>query len=361
MIRTYKRKLILNVAQQKRLDAWIGTCRFVYNMALEIRITAYRNKQQRVTRYDLIKQLPSIKNIDWVADVPAESLQGVIERLDISYEMFFRNFKRGCGFPSFASKRKYKSILFKRIKVKERLVCIPKMGKLRMVKDMPISGTPKTATIIKEPTGFFICIQCENVPKKFNSENQAIGLDMGIAHFCVDSNGGFIANPRYFKKYEQALRIANRSLARKLKGSKRWKKQAKALGILHYKIANMRKDFLHKESTQIAKKYSTVYIEDLKIGNMVKNKNLSKHILDCGWGIFRTMLEYKTHVVRVCPNHTSQTCLECGLIDSKSRISQSDFCCTGCGYTSNADINAAKNILRKGIALDRQREALVCA
>ena len=192
-------------------------------------------------------------------------------------------------------------------------------------------------------------------------ESQVIGLDMGISHFVIDSNGNFVSNPKHFKKYEDKLRIENRSLSRKKKGSNRWKKQAKKLSLLHHKIASVRKDFLHKESTVIAKNYRTVYLEDLNIKNMSKNKNLSKHILDCGWGMFRIMLEYKTNVIRVNPKYTSQTCNECGEKDAKSRLSQSEFVCISCGHVSHADVNASKNILSKGIALNRKREVLACA
>src|ERR1700760_3483024 len=222
MIRTYKRKLILSKAQQERLSSWIGACRVVYNAGLEIKIAAYRNKQQSISKYDLMKQLTEIKDVEWIADVPAQSLQAVMDRLETSYQNFFRTFKKGGGFPKFASKRNYKSVLLKSVKVNEHSVVVPKIGKLRLFKDASIIGIPKTAQIIKEPTGLFICIQCENVPKKFDSESQAIGLDMGVTHFCIDSNGLFIGNPRHFKRYERRLRIENRSLARKMKGSNRW-------------------------------------------------------------------------------------------------------------------------------------------
>lgn len=184
---------------------------------------------------------------------------------------------------------------------------------------------------------------------------------MGLSHLYIDSNGKFIENPKHFKKYEIQLRIENRSLSRKKKGSNSWKKQAKRLSRLHNTISNVRKDYLHKESTKIAKQNSIVYLEDLNVSAMSKNKNLSKHILDCGWSAFRTMLEYKTNVIAINPKFTSQTCNECSTIDSKSRLSQSEFVCTKCGHISNADVNAAKNILGKGIALTRQREALACA
>lgn len=351
---TYKRKLILTVAQEKRISSWIGACRFVYNMALDIRISSWKSRQKSLSNFDLMYQLKTIKDFDWISDVPHESLENAIYRLGRAYNSFFR----GSGFPRFSSKKTYKSITIRQnLKIKDNRIKLTKIGWLKMFKDAPILGIPKTATIKKEPTGYFICIVCDGVSKTIKNpdESQVCGIDMGVAYFCVDSSGNLIENPKHFKKYEKQLRIENRSLSRKVKGSSRWKAQAKKLALLHHKIGNVRKDFLHKESTKLANKYNTVYVEDLKINNMVKNKNLSKHILDCGWGMFRTMLEYKTNVVRVDPKYTSQTCNECGVKDGASRISQSEFVCKHCGHISNADHNAAKNILGRGTALNRKR------
>ena len=360
---TYKRKLILTKAQQSRIDSWIGACRVVYNLGMEIKISAYRNKQQSIHKFELMKQLTEIKDIDWIADVPAKSLQNVIERLDKSYKNFFN----GAGFPKWANRRKYNSIMFKQcnggtIHIDGNNIFVPKLKYVRFFKDLEIKGNIKTVTIKKDPTGYFICITTDAVKSIQNQdESQVTGLDMGVAVFATDSNGGQISNPRHFKQYERKLRVENRSLARKKKGSNSWNRQAKRLGLLQHKIANIRKDFLHKESTRIAKENHTVYLEDLNIKGMAKNRNLSKHILDCGWGMFRTMLEYKTNVVAINPKFTSQTCNDCGAKDSKSRLSQSKFVCTSCGVESNADINAAKNILGLGKALIRQREAKACA
>lgn len=356
MVKVYKRKLILNKAQEQRLCSWIGACRVVYNLGMQIKNDTYKNLGKSIHKYELMKQLTDLrKDVNWVNDVPAICLQESIEKLDTTYKNFFRNHKKGGGYPKFASKKRSKSIAFKTgfVFVKENKVKIPKIGWIKIFKDSAIIGDVKTANIKLEPTGFFINIFCENAPAKFESENQAIGLDMGISHFCVDSNGNFIANPKHFKKYEDRLRIENRSLARKKKGSQSWYRQAKKLSLLHHKIGNVRKDFLQKESTKIAKANSTVYMENLNIKGMAKNKKLSKHILDCGWGMFKDMLMYKTKVIKVDPKFTSQKCNECGEIDKKSRISQSQYICTSCGGLSNADINAAKNIKSKGIALSR--------
>lgn len=366
---TYKRKLILTKAQEQRILNWMGVCRMVYNMGLEIKITAYRNKQINVSVYDLMKQLPTIKDIDWVSDVSADVLIDSLWRLDNAYKTFFRTYKSGGGFPKFKSKRNYKSISFKNgnkgtcIKVLNNKIKVPKMGELKMFKDSPIVGKIKTAQIKVEPTGFFVCILCDEANKSISNsdESQVIGIDMGITHFATDSNGRFFLNPRHFKKYESKLRVENRSLRRKKKGSRRWEKQLRKLSLLHHKIANIRKDFLHKTSTELAKNYHAVYLEDLNIKGVSKNGKLSKSILDCGWGMFRTMLEYKTNVFAVNPNYTSQDCNECGSRSSKNRLSQSEFVCQSCGYISNADHNAAKNILSKGIALNRKSEPIGCA
>jgi putative transposase len=356
MIRTYKRKLILTKAQESRLKSWIGACRTVYNLGLQVRIETYKKIQKSTHKYELMKQITDLrKDVSWINDVNADCLQKSIESLDKAYNSFFK----GGGFPKFASKKTFNYIQFKHIKViNNSSIKLPKFGIINIFNDESILGYPKTATIKLEPKGFFITIQCENVPQRFASENQTIGIDMGIAKFCIDSNGKTIENPRHFAKYERKLRIENRSLSRKRKGSNGWKKQAKRLSLLHHKIGNVRLDFLHKESTKIAKVNNVVYVENLNVAGMSKNTNLSKHILDAGWAMFRQMLSYKTNVIAINPAYTSQTCFECKHVAKENRVSQYEFVCANCGHADNADVNAAKNIKRIGSSLDRQREAV---
>ena len=180
---------------------------------------------------------------------------------------------------------------------------------------------------------------------------------MGTKRFYTDQYGSYSANHSHFKKYEKKLRIENRSLSRKKRFGKNWVKQAKRLSKLHSKIAAVRNDFLHKESTRIAKANHYVIMEDLKVAQMSRS-NLSKQILDAGWGAFRQMLAYKTIVIPVSPRFTSQICNHCGHKDKESRISQSRFVCTECGVEQNADENAAKNILDRGTVIISQRKAI---
>ena len=266
------------------------------------------------------------------------------------------------GKPKWAKKDEYNSMVFKDklAAIGNNIFKLPKLGEVKVFKDRPISGTIKRATIIKEPTGYFLCVLCEVEETRINNsdESQVIGIDMGITKFCATSQGKYIENERHFARHERKLRVANRSLDRKEKGSHRWEKQKKILSRLHNTTANVREDFLHKESTKMAKQFNTVFAEDLKISNMARNKNLSKHILDCGWGMFREMLDYKTNLELVNPKFTSQRCNECGYIAKENRKSQSKFECVKCGHTENADVNAAKNILSQGMAHIRQRKSV---
>ncbi|MDZ4071014.1 MAG: transposase [Sediminibacterium sp.] len=367
-IRTYKRKLILSKEQSVKIDAWIGSCRFVYNMALDLKQWAYRNGV-KLSFADLQNQLPEIrKEYKWLDDVPSQTLQNPITvRLKRAYDKFFS----GEGFPKFRNKRNYSSITFpQNVKVEGNRVWLPKIEWLKMHKDAPVTGKIKTALVKKDPTGYFICITCEvEKPVSRNNESQVVGIDMGIACFVSLDNGHQVDNPKIFKHYEKKLAIEGRILSRRKKGSNRWKKQAAKLARLHHKVACIRKDFLHKESTRIARQYGEVHLEDLKIINMTRRakkkqavngsffpngqsakSGLNKSILDAGWGMFGQMLEYKTKVVWVEPKFSSLECSHCGHTERANRKSQSVFECTSCGHQENADINAAKNIKGRGTA-----------
>ena len=150
MIRTFKRKLKPPQAQEECIANWIGACRVVYNLGLEIKITARKTCAQSISAFELMKQLPDLKkDYSRIKDVPSQSLQAVLERLDRSYMMFFK----GGGFPRWASKKCYRSLHLKSLKVSEHTVILPKLGVVRMFRDAPVKGTPKIAQIVLEPTG----------------------------------------------------------------------------------------------------------------------------------------------------------------------------------------------------------------
>lgn len=336
----------------------------MYNLALETRIHAYRSCRIHLSKFDLIKQLPDLKDINWISDVPAQSLQAVVERMDSAYQSFFK----GGGFPRWAKKDQYNSILFKTVRRTRKGFVLPKLGEVKIFKDQEPKGEFKTAIITKQQNDYFICIACEVESENLypTDKNQVVGLDMGITRFLTDSNGQFIDNPKHFKQYERKLRIEQRSLARKKKGSKSRDRQKERLQKLYSKIANVRRDFLHKISTEYIRANSVLVCEDLRIQNMIKFDNLGKHISDVSWYTFFSMLKYKSELyekefLQVDPKYTSQKCSSCGHIAKENRLTQSKFNCVSCGHRENADLNAAKNILSQGMALVRQREAVACA
>lgn len=357
MIKTYTYKIKTTKEFENKFNQWIGACRFLYNCALELKIDMYKRFGKSISNNEIQGQLTEAKKeVVWLKEVSSQTLQSIVEKLDKSFQSFFR---QGYGFPKFASRKRTNSIPFKSVKFKDNNFILPKWGTIKIFKDRLPKGKLKTASIVRKADGYYLHINLE-IPFENLNENQ-VGLDMGISFFCVTSDGNFIQNPRHTKHYERKLRIKNRALARKKKLSSNWYKQVKKLQLLHLKIERVRTDFLHKESTKLANNYGTIFMEDLNIVGMSKNKNLSKHILDCGWGKFKNFLSYKSNVFLVNPKYTSQTCSICGSKDSANRISQSSFVCKSCGVEFNADYNASLNIKSKGIALMREREVLSCA
>ncbi len=384
----------MNRQQADLINGWLGACRYVYNLAKETKLMAYHSGKS-LGKYELMKQLVDLKDIEWIKSVPAQSLQNVIERLDFAYQNYFAKVKSGeinkCkqeyiakrlakgleikqkklaefGKPKWAKRDEYNSILFKAVSKTDTGFSLPKIGEVKIFKDRMPEGKLKTATIIKEYNAYYISItfECQSKDLYPVSENQAVGIDMGISYFSVDSNGCFVENPRHTIKYENILRVKNRALARKKKNSVKFMQIKRELNKLHAKIAGVRKDFLHKESLKYVKENSLIVCEDLKVKNMVKFGHLSKHISDVSWSNFFSMLRYKSafyekDFIQINPKYTSQKCNECGHVSSDNRKTQSEFECVKCGHQQNADYNAAINILGEGIALKRKREAVACA
>lgn len=367
IIKAYKYRLKLSKEQMELIDSYINTSRAVYNLALETKIYAYKSKKISLSKFDLMKQITDCrKEFKWMKEVPSQSLQDVIERMDTAYKSFFK----GGGFPKWAKKDKYSSVTFKSVsQVSEYIFKLPKIGTLTIFKDRQPQGELRNATITRKNNKYYISIVTKQKNKKLtkNYDNQ-VGIDVGISFFASLSNGDQIPNPRHTLKYAKKLRIEQRSLMRKKVGSNSRENQKLKVAKLYEKLTNTRKDFLHKQSRYIVDNFGLIAVEDLKVKNMIKFSYLSKHIADVSWSEFFRQLEYKSDYngnifIRVNPKFTSQTCSSCGEIDKKSRISQDKFVCTSCGVESNADVNASKEILKRGkdIIINRQREALACA
>lgn len=367
LYKTFKFRLKPTKEQEETFESWINTCRHIYNVALSERIMVYEMRKKSVSKYDQYNQLPLIKKqFPFVGEVYSDTIQEVLDRLDNSYKGFFR----GGGFPKFSKKGEYKSFTFKRsFNISDKTIRLPKIGKVRYFNSREVIGTPKTATIMKEGKGWFICIitEYETPFETVEIDNQnPIGCDMGGVRFLALSNNTFIDSPEFLKLFENKLKLLQRRLNRQKKGSKSREETKQKIRKIYNKISNQRLDFLHKISTNLSNEYSAIYIEDLKLQKMQQNgfSNVNKMMADKSFGIFKSLLSDKLkwrnkHLGLINPAYTSQTCNSCGSVDKKSRLSQSEFVCTSCGNIDNSDINASKNILREGISQSTKRKALV--
>jgi putative transposase len=350
MFKAFKYRINPTNSQRELIAKHIGSSRFVYNLALETKNTAYLGSKHNFSPFDLIKQLPELKKeCDWLKEVNSQSLQQSIQNMDIAFKKFFK----GAGFPKFKSKHKGRQSFSvpQNVIVENDLLIIPKFKEgIDIILHRPIKGTIKSATISVTPTGkYFASILVDTnkeIPIKAPiKEETTIGIDLGIKTFLVTSDGLEIDNPKYLRKAQTKLKYVQRKYS-KNKGKRTKKKLAK----LHEKVVNKRKDFLHKLSSKLISENQTIALETLAVKNMVKNHNLAQAINDVSWSTFVTMLEYKAdwygknilRIGRFAPS--SKTCSCCGYINKELTLKDREWTCNGCGSLLNRDVNAAINI-----------------
>lgn len=374
ILKAYRFRLRRNAAKEKKMARQAGCSRFVWNEALARQKERLGNKERLFSYVEIANQLPEWKK-KWpfLASVHSQPLQQKLKHLDRALKDAF-NPKQPKKFPRFKKRGRNDSFTYPqgfKIDEKNSRVCLPKIGWVRYRSSRTVEGKPKNLTVSLRGKHWYVSIQTEmEIGEPKHPSVTEIGIDMGVAKFATLSSGETLAPLNSFRKHETSLAKSQKKLSRKKKYSKNWRKQKVEVSRIHIRVADARKDFLHKASTTISKNQAVVYLEDLKVSNMsasakgteeepgrnVKAKaGLNKSILDQGWFEFRRQLEYKQkwrggEVVVVEPRYTSQTCSACGNVDRASRQSQELFECVRCGYEENADINAAKNILRAGRA-----------
>jgi putative transposase len=360
--KTYKEKLRPTPAQQRALDDVLWRCRDLYNAALEQRITAYQRRRVSLSRYEQEAELKAIRaEFPEYAAIHAHILQDVLARLEKTYQAFFRRVRRGekAGFPRFKGRNRFHSFTFKEynngVRVENGVLVLAKIGRIRVQWSRPIEGTPKTVTVTKEADGWYVAISCAEAPvHPLPTTGQETGIDLGLESFATLSDGAMIHNPRCYRKAEAYLRRCRRRVARRTKGSHRRRKAVVLLAKAHQHIRNQRRDFHHQEAHKLAQQYDTIYFEDLRVANMVRNHHLAKSISDADWSAFLTILTFKAanagkRVQAVNPAFTSQRCSGplCGALVVKG-LSVRWHACPQCGASLHRDHNAARNILRLG-------------
>lgn len=357
MRKAFQYKAKMSPSVERNAFDWLRLCRQLYNAALEQRIDAYKRYGKSVPRYMQDKELPKLKiELPEYKNVDAQTLQDVLEKLDKTYQSFFRRIKRGekAGFPRFKGLDRYNSFKLKQTSwsLNGNELVIRNIGTLRLFLSRPILGDIKTVTIKHTSNGWFVSFSCDNVPQNILTKiDKEIGIDVGLKVFLADSDGKFVDNPRFFRKSEKELRRKQRSMARKKLRSKRRQKAKRQVQRIHQKVKNQRDDFIKKLAKGYVDNNRVIYVEALKTVNMVQNKYLAKSINDASWNMFRQWLTFKAEeagrkVIAINPKNTSQTCL-CGEIVKKT-LAVRVHKCPSCGLVMDRDTLAAKNILRFG-------------
>lgn len=368
MYKAFKYRLHPNQEQEVLLSKHFGHCRFLWNLALETKTNAYLSAKVNYSRFDLQKQLVDLKKeCEWLKEVNSQSLQSVLQNLDLAYKQFFK----GAGFPKFKSKHTKQSFhIPQNVKVEDNRLVIPKFKKkgIKIKLHRSLEGAIKSATISRTPTGkYFVSILCDTgaecLPKPAISEDSTIGVDLGIKDFAVISNGDVIANPKFLRNNIVRLKVLQRRASKKQKGGNNRKKANRRVALLHEKIKNQRQDLLHKVSSRLVSENQTICLENLSVRNMMKNHCLAQAISDVSWFEFNRMIEYKSEwygvnilrIGRFAPS--SKTC-ECGSINRELKLSDRVWKCKSCGQVNERDFLAARNIKKFALYKEKSGQEL---
>lgn len=367
---TYKYRLAPTHKQVELLDWTLARCRELYNAALQHRRDAYRMAGKSINYYDQANSLVEVKEVrPEYRGIHSQILQDVLRRADKAFQAFFRRVKSGekeVGYPRFQGGDRYDSFTFPQSgwSLQNVVLTLSKIGTIKVRLHRPIQGRVKTTTIKREGGQgghWYVCFSVEIDTAPLPHSDKAIGIDLGLSTFAALSNGGVIANPRYFRKSLKNLASKQQALSRCKRGSHRRSKARRSVAQTHRRIRNQRADFLHKESRKLVNEYGTIVFEKLQGANMVHNHSLALSISDAGWGQFVAYTTCKAEnagrrVVTVSPAYTSQVCSSCGTIKRKELSERWHSC--GCGCSLDRDHNAAINILRLGIS--QQASQVAC-
>ncbi|MBX3288404.1 MAG: transposase [Acidobacteria bacterium] len=355
--RTYKFRIYPSKAQTLDLQQQLAEGCRLYNAALRERKDAYRLNRVSLNYYTQANQLKDIRANGDLALANFSCCQDILRRVDKTFKAFFRRVKAGqkAGFPRFRSIRRFDTITFPSygdgIKLTDKLR-IQGVGLVKVKLHRPIDGKIKTVSIKREGSKWYACFSVETKPEPLPRTDQAIGIDVGIESFATLSDGTHIDNWKYYESEQKRLRVAQRRVTRRKKGSNRRRKAVAQLRNIHQKIFNRRNDFQHKLSTDLVRNYDLIAVEKLNILGMSKGI-LSKQIHDASWSSFFQKLRFKAEcagkqLIEVDPRGTSQRCT-CG-VTVKKDLSVRWHHCFSCGYQNHRDIVSAQNILSLGLS-----------
>ncbi len=360
MTKTLKFRLYPTKHQQRVLQEILEECRWLYNHFLEERKNAWEKDKNSIGYFQqsesivaLKKERPSLNK------VYSQVLQNVADRMDKTFQNFFRRVKQGeaPGYPRFKGFDRYDSFTYKQAgfgwKIKDQHLELSKIGSIKIKLHRPIIGTLKTCTITKQANKWFVCFSVEYVPEPLRKNSKAVGIDVGIENFATLSTKEKVENPRFFKTDEKALAKTQRKLSKQTKGTSERRKAKKVVVRIHERISNRRHNFIHQEARKIVKRFGIICIEKLKVKEMMGNCFLAKSIADVAWNQFAQALASKAEeadrkFVAIDPRGTSQICSQCGTVVKKD-LSVRWHKCPVCNIRLHRDFNASLNILSLGL------------
>ena len=353
--RSYKFRIYPNATQRKQLAECFGIARFTYNLSLDAISTGYRDQGQNFAAIDCSRAITELKKepeYSWLNNVSRSVITIALRNLDSGFKNFFAGRAK---YPKFKKKLNKQSASFQLMQqhnnwIAGEMLRLPKVGFIKVRWSRIPSGRPKTATVTRTETGkYFVSMSIAEEVKALPRTGKYCGVDVGIKDLAVTQDWKSEA-PKYTQKYARDLRIAQRRLSRKQKGSKRWQHARIKVARIHEKITNSRADFVHKVSSHIVKSHDAIAIETLNVKGMLKNRSLAKAISDAALGEMHRQLEYKSQwygrEFGKCDQWepTSKACSDCGEINADLKLSDREWTCV-CGVTHDRDENASINIL----------------
>ena len=372
MVRVNRYRLYPTRKQDAALLETLERLRELYNASLQQRREAYRKQGVTVSAYTQMRELAAVREVrpEYV-EIHTHLLQDAITRLDRAYRAFFRRCKAGekPGFPRFKGRGRYRTFTFKdaknnngvRLVAGEKRVKLAGIGNVKVKLHRPIVGRIKQVSVTLSGDGhWYVAFACDEVPgKSLPTTGKSVGIDVGITTFAALSDGTMVSNPRPYEVAQRRLARAQRIVSRRKRGSKRRRRAGALLAKQHDRVRRVRLDFHHKTALDIVRRFDSIAVEDLNVKGLAQMR-LAKQVHDAAWAQFARILESKAESAgrgffRVDPRGTSQVCSGCGATVRKGLAVRVHHC-PECGLVEDRDINAAKNVLRRG---HRRRGGLI--